>query len=123
MSTKTNARPVHDLNVSVLAGTLSRPPALRTLPSGDQLLELQVTTRTAEATETVPVSWSSPRSGAVDWPAGTEVIVVGRVRRRFFRAGGATASRTEVVAAEVLRPSQRRSVARCLAEAAAAIGP
>ena len=33
--------------------------------------------------------------------AGDEVVVVGRARRRFFRAGGATASRTEVVAAQV----------------------
>ena len=35
------------------------------------------------------------------------VVVVGRVRRRFFRAGGATASRTEVVADRVVPARQR----------------
>ena len=41
---------------------------------------------------------------------GAEVVVVGRVRRRFFRAGGATASRTEVVADRMISV---RSGARC----------
>ena len=39
---------------------------------------------------------------------GREVVVVGRVRKRFYRAGGATQSRTEVVAARVV-PARRRS--------------
>ena len=38
-------------------------------------------------------------------------MVVGAVRRRFFRAGGATASRVEVEAAVVARAGDRRRTA------------
>ena len=37
------------------------------------------------------------------------VVVVGTVRRRFFRAGGATQSRTEVLADKVVRASRTRA--------------
>ena len=47
--------------------------------------------------------------------AGHEVIVVGHVRRRFFRSGGATQSRTEVVAEGLIRPRRQRDVERLLA--------
>jgi hypothetical protein len=40
------------------------------------------------------------------------------VVRRFFRSGGGTASRTEVVAARVVRGSQAARVERLLAEVA-----
>jgi|SRR5690606_35920726 len=109
------------LNLSVLSGTLSREPELRTLPSGDVLLELQVTTRTSAATDSVPVSWPDPPRSATGWSAGQAVVVVGRVRRRFFRAGGATASRTEVVAERVVPASRRKAAADLLAGAAAAV--
>lgn len=42
------------------------------------------------------------------------MVVLGRVRRRFFRAGGATASRTEVVAEMVLAARDRRRVSAAL---------
>ena len=41
---------------------------------------------------------------------GDEIVVVGRVRRRFFRAGGATASRVELEADVVARAGDRRRV-------------
>jgi hypothetical protein len=43
------------------------------------------------------------------------------VRRRFFRAGGVTQSRTEVVAASVVKASSRRSAARAIEVAVAAL--
>ena len=49
--------------------------------------------------------------------AGDEVVVVGRVRRRFFRAGGATASRVEVEAEVVARARDRRRVQAALRRA------
>jgi hypothetical protein len=45
-------------------------------------------------------------------------VVVGSVVRRFFRSGGGTASRTEVVAARVVRGSQAARVDKLLAEVA-----
>jgi single-strand DNA-binding protein len=47
------------------------------------------------------------------------VVVSGRVRRRFFRAGGVTQSRTEVVAARVARVGSASRVRTMLDDAAA----
>jgi single-strand DNA-binding protein len=94
-------------NLAVLVGTLSRPAELRELPSGDHLVALEVTVRPdGGPAESVPVAWSGAPVAAARWVAGEEVLVVGRVRRRFFRAGGVTQSRTEV-AATVAVPTRR----------------
>ena len=45
-------------------------------------------------------------------------MVVGRIRRRFFQSGGATQSRTEVVADVVLPVGQAKRVAGALRAAA-----
>jgi single-strand DNA-binding protein len=45
-------------------------------------------------------------------------LVVGAVRRRFFRVGGATQSRTEVVADAVVPMRQRKRVLSALRGAA-----
>ena len=41
---------------------------------------------------------------------GNELVVVGTVQRRFFRVGGATQSRTEVVAESVIPARRRKQV-------------
>lgn len=101
------------MNVVILIGTLSSPPVERTLPSGDRLVTYEVTTRTDAGTESVPVTWFEPPASATAVGEGEEVVVTGRVRRRFFQAGGATQSRTEVVADKVvpLRQAKRARVA------------
>lgn len=107
------------MNVAVLRGTLSRAPQRTPLPSGDHLVRYEVTTRPSVGpAESVSVVWFDPPARADEHHAGDEVVVVGRVRRRFFRAGGATASRTEVVADRVLPAGQRRRVARALGDVA-----
>jgi single-strand DNA-binding protein len=112
------------VNVVILQGTLSRPPTARDLPSGDQMVAFEVTTRPAEGpAETVPVCWLDPPRRALAFVAGAEVVVTGRVRRRFFRAGGATASRTEVVADTVLPAGHSARVATALGRARNAIDP
>jgi single-strand DNA-binding protein len=95
-------------NLVVLRGTLSRGPEHRVLPSGDELLALEVTVRSPDVgsgptarAESVPVAWFDPPASA-RFAQADEVVVVGRVRRRFFRAGAVTASRTEVVAERVV---------------------
>lgn len=105
-------------NLVVLHGTLARPAAHIHLPSGTRMAALEVTVRRPDGpAEPVPVSWADPPSWATTADTGTEVVVLGRVRRRFFRAGGVTQSRTEVVAAKVVRASARRRVDALLAEA------
>jgi single-strand DNA-binding protein len=109
-------------NLSVLIGTLSRAPELRTLPSGSELLALEVTVHRPDGpAESVPVSWLAPPADASSWSRGAAVLVVGRVRRRFFRAGGVTQSRTEVVASAVLPAGRKSAARRALRRAAAAL--
>lgn len=110
------------MNVVVLQGSLSRPPATRALPSGDLLVTYEVTVQPAEGAraETVPVCWFDAPAGAADLPVDEEVVVCGRVRRRFFRAGGATQSRVEVVASKVVPRRQAKTAQRVVREACAA---
>jgi single-strand DNA-binding protein len=103
--------PAPGTNLSILVGTLSREPELRDLPSGDQILTLDLTIRPDGApAESVPIAWFGAPAAAAAWPAGDELLVVGRVRRRFFRAGGVTQSRTEVVATSAI-PTRRAATA------------
>lgn len=111
-------------NVAVLTGELSGPPRRRELPSGTVLVEFDVTTRGDSGTGSVPVAWFDPGAPADGLDAGTSVVVAGHVRRRFFRAGNVTQSRTEVVASRVIvngKPAAvaklRRSVAELLSGA------
>ena len=107
-------------NVVVLQGRLTRPAELRSLPSGDQLVALEVSVRReGERAETAPVVWPDAPAVATSLDVDQEVLVVGRVRRRFFRAGGSTQSRTEVVAETVVPASQAKRARAALAKAAA----
>jgi single-strand DNA-binding protein len=99
-------------NLVLLVGELSGPPRHRQLPSGDELVEFDVTTRGHSGTASVPVAWFGPDGADAPLAAGQPVVVAGHVRRRFFRAGGATQSRTEVVAERVLVAARPASVTR-----------
>jgi hypothetical protein len=104
-------------NIALVTGTLSREPSRRDLPSGGHVLELDVTVREEERPATsVPVSWPDGPDRALEWATGTEVVVLGRVHRRFFRSAGVTASRTEVVAEAVVTARQSAKLASTLAE-------
>jgi len=109
------------LNLVVLRGVLSSEPVVRHLASGSVLVSLEVTTTTDEGNWSVPVAWFDPRS-VPEWPAGREVVVTGVVRRRFFRSGGLTQSRTEVVASEVSLASSARRVERLISTALLRMG-
>jgi len=50
-----------------------------------------------------------------------ELLAIGRVKRRFFRVGGATQSRTELVADRVLPMAPEEDVRTVLADAASKI--
>jgi single-strand DNA-binding protein len=113
------------MNVVVLQGAVVRAPEIRELPSGSRLVSFDVrTVGPDERAETVPVAWADPPGADEDALVGdVEVLVVGRVRRRFFRSGGATQSRTEVVAERVARPRQARRARSALEAAVEAITP
>ena len=95
------------MNTVVLCGHLSSTPQRRMLASGSELWSLEVTTPTDEGSWSVPVAWFDPPSEP-SFSAGDAVLVVGAVKRRFFRGAGGTQSRTEVVAVEVVAASSKR---------------
>jgi single-strand DNA-binding protein len=100
------------LNRVVLRGEVAADPVLRDRRDGGRLLGFDVTTRPVDgAAVTAPVVWFDPPAAAAALTAGGAVVVIGTVRRRFFVAGGATQSRTEVVA-DVVLPASRRSAVR-----------
>lgn len=100
-------------NVAVLAGTCSAPSQTRVLGSGATLcrLSLRVPGAAHGPATSVPVTVWDPPAWCRDLDADDEVIVLGRVKRRFWRAGATTASRVEVEAERIARARDRRAVA------------
>lgn len=109
------------MNIVVLQGTLSAEPIERTLASGKNVMSWDVVTETDFGRSRVPVQWDDPPVRVRDLGEGDEVVVLGHVRQRFFRAGGSTVSRTEVVGAEVAKRSHKATVARILERARDAV--
>ena len=105
-------------NVALLIGRLARPAEPRDLPSGDRLVQYEVTipSETGRA-ESVPVVWFDAPASAGDYDVDEKVVVVGRVRRRFFRGANGTQSRTEVVADKVVPTRRTKPAAAVLEEA------
>jgi single-strand DNA-binding protein len=110
------------VNLAVLAGTLVKAPEARLLPDGSTVWELDVAIRPeGRAGAAVPVSWPGPPPGVdpAAWGPGEGLVVVGAVRRRFYRAGGATVSRTDVLADVIVPSRQHKRVTPLLAAALA----
>ena len=103
------------MNQAIVRGTMSSEPEFRVLASGTSLATLQVTTRPADGHAiSVPISITEPPAWLATAVAGDEVLVVGVVRRRFFQAGSATASRVEIEAHVVAKTSDKRAVRKAL---------
>ena len=114
-------------NLAVLSGELAAAPTTRRLPSGRDVVGFDVVTHVtdqgSDSVVRVPVAWPEPPQRAVrTLRQGLAVVVVGTVRRRFFRSGGTTQSRTEVVAGQVVPARRRAAVAALLADLADALG-
>ncbi|MGD9702625.1 MAG: single-stranded DNA-binding protein [Acidimicrobiia bacterium] len=109
------------MNVVVLQGVASSAVDRRELASGATVWSFDVTTKGgADRSHSVPVSWVDPPARA-DVEVGADVVVLGTVRRRFFRAGGSTQSRTEVLAESVVVGRDRRRRSKLMAEALARV--
>lgn len=104
---------MNENNLVVLRGRVSVEPTHRQLASGAVVVQFDLAVAESTGTSTVPVAWIDPPTTRI--PAvEQEVVVLGSVRRRFFRAGGTTQSRTEVVAEQVVGANRRREVERLL---------
>lgn len=111
-------------NVAVVRGTVRGPAAHRTLPSGAVVAQFDVATTVdgSSGVVSVPVAWADPSPDASIIAEGAAVVVVGSVRRRFFRVGGVTQSRTELTADAVIPARRRAQVAAALQGVAAQLG-
>jgi single-stranded DNA-binding protein len=105
------------VNVVALVGQLARPAEARILRSGDRLVSFEVTVPREGRGESVPVVWFGAPASAADHDVGEQVVVVGRVRRRFFQGSTGTQSRTEVVADVVVPARHKRRVEAALRRA------
>jgi single-strand DNA-binding protein len=101
------------VNVSVVRGVISGPPEIRSLKSGRRLATLAVRTSAGDGHNTsVPVTVWDPPAWLETLEPDDDVLVVGRVRRRFFRtAAGTSGARTDVEAESVARARDRRRLA------------
>lgn len=109
------------MNLTILRGTLSRAPEPRELTTGVVVgYDVTIPTDGAKA-DSVPVVWHDPPASAYRLDRGDEVLVVGCVRRRFFRSAGAVATRTEVVAGTVLKTTQAKRCQTAIDKALAGI--
>jgi single-strand DNA-binding protein len=102
-------RTADEINEVLLRGRLSGTPVERVLPSGDTVWTFRVVigrpqesvagrgSRRARVDTLECAVWSGRvRRSVPTWHDGDLVEVGGALRRRFFKAGGATVSRVEV---------------------------
>lgn len=107
-------------NEVLLVGRVSGPPEQRELPSGDRIVAWRVVVdrkpvrrppegvRTASVDTFDCVAWTARlRRSALALVQGDVVEVHAALRRRFWRAGGATASRYELEVVGVRRLNRR----------------
>jgi single-strand DNA-binding protein len=97
-----------ELNLAVVRGPLSSAPDLRTLPSGTEVANLAVRTPVDGTATSVPITLWDPPAWIAALAEGDELLVLGVIRRRFYRAGAATGSRVDVEASFVARPGKRQ---------------
>jgi single-strand DNA-binding protein len=103
------------MNVAIVRGVVSRDPDIRTLADGTALASFDLVVEgDGNPRAAVPVVVALGPRNRRSPGAGDELVVVGPVRRRFFRTGGSTQSRTEVVARDVVSARDRRRVRRVL---------
>jgi single-strand DNA-binding protein len=95
-----------------LAGTISRGPEERVLPSGDALVSFRLLlAREADRTGKRPGSdwvdcavWSGRlRRSVARWETGDEVELTGSLRRRVYRSGGGPVALVEIEVASARR--------------------
>lgn len=94
------AATTQDHNLSIVVGTVAADSTDRQLAAGNVVRSFDLSV-VGEERSSVPIAWWDPPARRAPLSKGQRVVVVGNVRRRFFRAQGATVSRTEVVATTV----------------------
>jgi hypothetical protein len=120
-ATRTGEARSPGLNLAVLCGPCSGPAEVRVLESGSRLATLAVRCPTGpgadEHATSVPVTVWDPPAWIETLAAGDPVVVVGRMRRRFYQRPGGVGSRVDVEAELVGRARDRRRIDAALRKA------
>ena len=96
----------YSLNDVALRGWVTTVASERELPSGDLVVQFRIAiTRPEGGVDTIDLeSWSAKtRRTASSLKDGEWVEISGSIRRRFWKSGGALASRWQVVTSEIKR--------------------
>ena len=120
-STKPSATESPGVNLAVLCGPCSGPAEVRVLESGTRLATLAVRcpagSTADERATSVPITVWDPPAWVETLDAGDVVVVVGRIRRRFYQRPGGLGSRVDVEAEMVGRARDRRRIDAALRKA------
>jgi len=113
------------VNLGVLCGPCSAAPELRVLESGTRLATLAVRCPAGSSPDdpatSVPVTVWDPPAWVETLEPGEVVVVVGRLRRRFYQRPGGVGSRVDVEAELIGRARDRRRIDAALRRACAAL--
>lgn len=108
-------------NLVIVRGRVRAAADRRTSAAGEEVVSFDLLVDVGP-NESVPVLWESPGREVERVRPDVELVVVGRVRRRFFRVGGATATRTEVCAETVVPVRATARLQRVIGTAIASVG-
>ena len=109
MATSTEHDDLPAVNLSVLCGPCSAAPEVRLLESGTRVASLAVRCPSGDDRATsVPVTVWDPPAWVEALEPGDAVVVVGRLRRRFYQRPGGVNTRVDVEAELIGRARDRR---------------
>lgn len=103
------------MNIALVEGTLLETPSRLVLSEGREVVTGTIIVLNGDRRESVPFSWFDGPSRLERLDGGCAVFAMGRVTRRFFRSGGRTESRTDLVVSFLDRSGRRRRIASGLA--------
>jgi single-stranded DNA-binding protein len=123
-TTVSNVTGIEPVNLSVVCGDCSAAPEVRVLESGTRLATLALRCPSGDERATsVPVTVWDPPAWLETVAPGDRVVVVGRLRRRFFQRPGGVGSRVDLEADVIARAGDRRRGAAALRRAQRALEP
>ncbi len=109
-----SSQPLSDRNLVQLVGTVRTDPEWHPRKASQACcFELTVDAGPGPPAR-VPVAWVDPPRRADIVRAGCRLVVVGQLSQRFFRVGGRTLARTEVLAQDVVPARSRQRADRAL---------
>src|SRR5215211_1344987 len=110
------------VNVSVVCGPCSAAPEIKVLESGTRLATLAIRCPTGDDRATsVPVTVWDPPAWVEALEPGDAVVVVGRLRRRFYQRPGGVGARVDIEAELIGRARERRRLDAAVRKAETAL--